>query len=316
MGASGFIGGHLTERLVNEGVDVRALVRAGSDTSHLETLDVERFTGDLESAESLGPAVKGCDVVFHLAAARAGWTGHSGRRATDVEGTENLALAAAREGVRLVFASSRGVYGATRGMINEETPLAPNTFYRRGKLEAERRLKVLAANRSLRLIVLRVPSVIGVRARSWLGLYRAIGRGRFRLIGSGRNRQHPCPVEDVVQAFVLAGRAKVKESETFVIGGREVVDLRGFIGSIGSALGVRLSRVWLPVTPYRTAYALRRAVDRALGRPAQDSPYEMFFTSYEIDFSKARRELGYDPTGSLDEAIRRTADWYKSQSLL
>jgi nucleoside-diphosphate-sugar epimerase len=72
----------------------------------------------------------------------------------------------------------------------------------------------------------------------------------------------------------------------------------------------------LPATPYRVAQALREAVDRALSRPVQQSAYELFFTSYEIDFSKARRELGYDPTGSLDEAIRQTADWYRSEGLL
>ncbi|MGH7587703.1 MAG: NAD-dependent epimerase/dehydratase family protein [Gemmatimonadota bacterium] len=317
LGASGFIGSHLTERLVSEGVDVRALVRSGSDTSYLETLGVERFTGDLEERESMEPAVSGCDVVFHLAAARgAGGVGHSGRHASDIEGTEQLALAVAREGARFVFASSRGVHGAVRGTIDEQTPLAPNTFYRHSKVEAERRLAALAASGSLRLIVLRVPSVIGSRARSWLGLYRAIGRGGFRMMGSGRNRIHPCPVEDVTQAFVLAARAPGSGGETFTIGGREVIRVRDFLESIGSALGVTLSRVRLPATPYRAAQAVRQTVDRALGRPVRLSSYEMFLTSYEIDFSKARRELGYDPKGSLDEAIRQTADWYRSEGLL
>lgn len=317
VGASGFIGSHLTDRLVNDGADVRALVRPGSDTSHLEKLGVQRFTGDLEDRESLGPAVTGCDVVFHLAAARgAGGVGHSGRRASDVEGTEHLALAAAREGARFVYASSRGVHGAVQGTIDEQTPLAPNTFYRRSKVEAERRLAALAASGSLRLIVLRVPSVIGSRARSWLGLYQAIGRGGFRMMGSGRNRVHPCPVEDVAQAFVLAARAPRSGGETFVIGGREVVRIRDFLESIGSALGVTLSRVRLPATPYRVAQAVCQTVDRALGRPVRPSSYELFLASYEIDFSKARRVLGYDPTGSLDQAIRQAADWYRREGLL
>ena len=317
VGATGFIGSHLAERLVNEGVSVRALVRDGSDTSHLETIGVHRVTGDLEDLDSIVPAVSGCDVVFHVAAARGtGGRGHSGRRATDVEGTAHLAAVAAREGARLVYASSRGVHGAVHGTIDEGTPLAPNTFYRRSKAEAEARLRALAATGELRLVILRVPSVIGPRARSWLGLYRAIGKGGYRMIGSGRNRLHPCPINDVTEAFVLAARAPGSEGETFVISGREVVDLRHFLASIGSALGAALSRVRLPITPYRAAHALRQAVDRALGRPIQQSSYEMFFTSYEIDFTKARRELGYEPSGSLDEAIRRTAEWYRSQGLL
>lgn len=317
VGASGFIGSHLAELLVREGVHVRALVRAGSDTSHLERLGVERSMGDLRDPESLQAAVRGRDVVFHLAAARgAGGVGHSGASASDVEGTAHLARATAREGARLVFASSRGVHGATTGIINEETPLAPDTFYRRSKAEAEGRLAAIAKHEPLRLVVLRVPSVIGARARSWLGLYRAIGKGRFRMIGSGRNRTHPCPVEDVARAFVLAGRAPGCDGNTFIIGGREVVELRDFLGEIAAALGVRLSRVWLPAAPYRAAQALRRRIHGARGHPIPASPYEIFFSSYEIDFRKARRELGYHPQGSLNEAVLRTAEWYRSEGLL
>ncbi|HET9480830.1 MAG TPA: NAD-dependent epimerase/dehydratase family protein [Candidatus Polarisedimenticolia bacterium] len=313
VGASGFIGGHLVERLVDEGADVRAFVRDERDTSHL-AFDVQRYVGDLEDAESVAPAVRGRDVVFHLAAARAECgPGHSGRPATDVVGTENLARAAAREGARLVFASSRGVHGNVRGIIDEKTPLAPDTLYRLSKVEAERRLRALAADGALRLVILRLPSTIGPRARSWLGLYRAVGRGRFRLIGSGRNRLHPCPVEDVVEAFVLAARSSGREGETYIISGRESVALRDFIESIAAALEVRISRLRLPLAPFRAASALRRGVDRELGGP---STYEMFLTSYEIDFSKARRELGYEPSGSLRHAIRRTADWYRSEGLL
>ena len=313
VGASGFIGGHLIERLVDEGVDVRAFVRDERDTSHLAALDVQRHVGDLEDAGSVAPAVHGCDVVFHLAAARAArGPGHSGRPATDVVGTENLARAAAREGARLVFASSRGVHGEARGTIDEQTPLAPDTLYRLSKVEAERRLRALAAD-GLRLVILRLPSTIGPRARNWLGLYRAIGEGGFRLIGSGRNRLHPCPVEDVLQAFVLAARCPGREGETYIVSGRESVALRDFVESIAAALRVRISRVRLPLAPYRAARALRRAADRGLGGP---SPYEMFLTSYEIDFSKARRELGYEPSGSLRHAVRRTADWYRSEGLL
>ena len=67
-GATGFVGSHLVERLVEGGVRVRALVRSTSDVSRLERLGVERTVGSLEDAGALVRALEGVEVVFHLAA--------------------------------------------------------------------------------------------------------------------------------------------------------------------------------------------------------------------------------------------------------
>src|SRR5205814_4123309 len=72
-GASGFIGGHLVGRLLQEGHQVRCLVRASSDTSLLETMDVEIAVGDLTSAASLAGVAEGCSCVFHCAAHVSDW---------------------------------------------------------------------------------------------------------------------------------------------------------------------------------------------------------------------------------------------------
>lgn len=316
-GATGFIGRHLTERLVQEGLLVRALVRPATRSGPLEELGVELARGDLEDPSTLPPAVAGCEIVFHLAAARAAHgAGHSGRRETDVDGTERLARLAGSAGARFVFASSRGVYGATGGVLDERTPLAPNTRYRRGKVEAEAALARCVERDGLRLVVLRLPSVVGPGSRSWLGLFRAIGTGRFRMIGSGRNRLHPCPIDDVVSGLLLAGRVPGVEGKTYLISGRSSVSLRAFLESIARSMGVSLSPVRLPRAPYRVARKVSAWRDRALGRPTRLSPYEMFLVSYEIDDRTARRELGYDPTSSLDGAIRQSVEWLRTEGLL
>lgn len=312
-GGTGFIGGHLCERLVREGVEVRALVRPTSDTTYVP-VEVERVTGDLEDPTALDGLLDDRDVVFHLAAARgAGGEGHSGRRETDIRGTVRLAERAADHGARFVFASSRGVHGAPQSMLDSETPLTPNTRYRRLKAEAERELARVAGERGLKRVVMRVPSVVGARGRGWLGLYRAIAGGSFRLIGSGRNRLHPCPVEDVVEALLLAGVTPHADGKTFIFSGGEVLTLRDYVTRIADCLGVSISRFWLPATPYRLARGLG-----LLGRQGANglSPYEMFLTSYEIDNDLAHRGLGYEPRAKLDDALRATADWYRSEGLL
>lgn len=201
-------------------------------------------------------------------------------------------------------------------MLTEDTPPAPNTAYRRAKREAELRLAELREETGLRLVILRVPSVIGPGGRSWLDLFRAVGAGGFRIIGAGRNPIHPCPVEDVVSAMRLAGDSQGCEGETYIFSGRESMLLGAFLAAIGRAVGVPLSRVRLPAAPYRALLALRRAVDRAGGRAAELSAYEMFLSGYEIDNARARRDLGYEPTHSLEDSISATAAWYRAEGLL
>lgn len=312
-GATGFIGGHLCERLVRDGVEVRALVRVTGDTTYLPA-EVEQVIGDLEDPAELDSWLDDRDVVFHLAAARgAGGEGHSGRRETDIEGTIRLAECAADHGARFVFTSTRGVHGAASGKLDGQSSVAPNTAYRRVKAEAERELARVADDRGLRLVVMRVPSVVGARARGWLGLWRAIAGGGFRLVGSGRNRLHPCPVEDVAEALRLAGAASNVEGKTLIFGGGEVLTLRDFITRIADSLGVSISRLWLPAAPYRLAGALGLLGGRS-GNGF--SPYEMFLTSYEIDNDAARRVLGYEPRSKLDDVLRGMTEWYRSEGLL
>jgi len=99
-GATGFIGGHLAEALVQAGFDVRALVRPSSDSALLESLNVERISGDLTTSAALKSAVKDCQYVYHLAAQRT-QPGLSRKQyyETNTQGTANLAQAAAAAGV-------------------------------------------------------------------------------------------------------------------------------------------------------------------------------------------------------------------------
>lgn len=317
-GATGFVGGHLVRRLRAEGVHVRALVRSSTDASALAQTGAEIVTGDLASPAPLDAIVTGCDVVHHLAAAHGAGATAALCEAVNVRGTERLAAAAARAGVRrFVLASTRGVHGLVRGgVISEHTPVAPNTPYRHSKLEAERVVARSAAERGLKAVIVRLPSLMGPGSRTWIDLFRAVARGRFRLIGRGSNRTHPCHVEDAVRALSLAAGTPDVDGETFLIGGAAPLSLREFIEHIADALGVTLARIPLPVTPYLAFFALRRASARIAGPPVRPDAGEFWVSSYEIDDARARRRLGYSPSGSLREAVGQAAAWYRSRGLL
>jgi nucleoside-diphosphate-sugar epimerase len=145
-GATGLVGYHIVERLLADGWDTRALVRTPESAADLRDRGVELRQGDVLDAASLAAALRGCDVLFHAAAAvspRGGWEAF---RRTNIEGTSTAIEAARGARARLVHISSVAVYGArdryrADGPTHEEVPLAPlpeQAHYARSKRESER----------------------------------------------------------------------------------------------------------------------------------------------------------------------------------
>src|ERR1700733_8050190 len=118
-GASGFVGWHVARLLVERGHRVRALVRASSS---IPELDVEQVTGDLRDATSLERAVKGCGLVFHVAADYRLWSKNPGDLyRSNVDGTRNMLSAARAAGVeRFVYTSTVGCIGVPPGGVGDE----------------------------------------------------------------------------------------------------------------------------------------------------------------------------------------------------
>ncbi|HXE80085.1 MAG TPA: NAD-dependent epimerase/dehydratase family protein [Vicinamibacterales bacterium] len=317
-GASGFVGQHLVGRLIAEGERVRALVRPTSETAALVAAGAEVVSADLSSDSPLDDIVAGCDIVHHLAAAHGQGVSEETCQAVNVRGTERLAAAAARANVRrFVLASTRGVHGLIRGgIVNEQTPVAPNTPYRRSKLGAERVVARYGADHGLKYVVVRLPTLAGSGSRTWLELFRAIGRGGFRPIGRGTNRFHMAHVQDAADALRLAAAIPGIDGETFIVGGKAPLALREFLAYVAEALGVRLARIPIPASAYRPLFAVKAVIARARGTPVRPDAAEFWVSDYEIDDGKARRLLGYSPRGSVKEAVEDTVSWYRSHGLL
>ena len=126
-GGNGFVGRHLVSALQNRGDRVRVLALPGEDAGWLEQRGVAVHRGDVRVPESLAEPVRGVDAVLHLAAMMDVWRPIADYRAVNVTGTENIARAALRAGVRrFVHMSSSSVYGMALGHPADESfPLAP-----------------------------------------------------------------------------------------------------------------------------------------------------------------------------------------------
>ncbi len=200
-GGTGFIGFELVRMLCDAGLEPRVLVRRPHRAALFASLDIEPVHGDLLSPASLERAVAGIDTVLHLGA-RASFESYRRLRPTIVDGTAELAGAAARAGVEhFVFASSLFVHGDADHPIGADTPPDPQLGYGAAKLEAELALLRLAATAGMTVANVRLPHVYGPQAI----LFQQIRRGYAIFPGSMTNRCGHLHVTDA--ARVLAAVA-------------------------------------------------------------------------------------------------------------
>lgn len=306
-GATGLIGGALARTLAADGHAVRALVRAGADTSGLDTAGVERAEGDIRDAAAVRAAMRGCTHVVHLAAQRT----QRGiplavYHAVNVDGTRNVAAAAAAEGVsRVVYGSTLGVHGfVTRSPVDEATPVRPNTPYRLTKWLGEEALHA-AGRDGLPVVVARIASVLGPGAALLLPFCRLIDAGRLRLIGGGANAIDVVVLADLVAGLGLALTAPGADGRTYVLGGDQDVTLRDVAALVAGALGRPVPRRGLPAAPYRLLVHASDLTFRATGRIVPFAHRrEALVADKAASIARARADLGYAPAGDLGAAVR------------
>ena len=323
-GASGFTGSNLCRRLRADGHRVIGLVRATSRGADLQAMDVELRVADLADRETMREttreATRGIDVVYHVAAAYR--TEHATRdefRAVNVDATRCLLEAAAEHGVRrFVHCSTVGVQGAIDDPPATETyRTAPGDHYQETKLAGER-LALEHAGRGLPVVVVRPVGIYGPGDTRFLKLFRGINRGRFVMIGTGEVLYHLTFIDDLVEGLVLAGTVPAAVGEVFTIGGERYTTLNQLVALIARTLDRRVPRWRVPYAPVHVAAVVCEALCRRLGvnPPLYPRRVEFFEKDRAFDIGKARRVLGYEPRVGLEEGIRRTAEWYRSNGML
>jgi ornithine--oxo-acid transaminase len=323
-GATGFIGGHIAQRLVDEGYQVRCLVRRDSDTSLLDDLKVELAVGDLTAPDSLALAAAGCRYVIHCAAMVSDWgTGKEITR-VNVGGTRDLLAAAADASVeRFVHVSSTDVYGypGTAGVAEDQPPTGFRNWYAHTKLGAEAEVRRAARQRGLETVILRPATVYGPRSQEVVGeIASAIRGGHMVLVGHGRVVAGLCYVDNLVDAALLALGHKEAPGQAFNITDGLPVTWKQFTDDLAAGLGCPPAR-WS--MPYPVAHALGFTVEQGYRRLRQAtrlktrpliSRQAVQVLGKDQDFSnrKAREVLGWAPRVEYRAALDATIDWLTS----
>jgi UDP-glucose 4-epimerase len=297
-GGAGFIGSNLVRALLVRGDAVRVLDNFSTgNRANLAGLDVEVVEGELRSYERVHNAVRGTEIVFHLGA-----LGSVPRSVQDpltsgavnVEGTLNVLLAARDEGIRrVVFASSSSIYGNQAELpLRESMAPDPISPYGVAKLAAERYcVSFSRVYHSFETVVLRYFNVFGPRQdptsqyAAVVPLFiTAIGKGEpVTIFDDGGQSRDFTYIDNVVAANLLAAEAEGVSGRIFNISAGVPATVNELAETIGRLLGKPVERGYLPPRPgdLRDSWA---------------------------DVSEARAVLGYEPSVSLEDGLRRTIE--------
>jgi nucleoside-diphosphate-sugar epimerase len=239
-GATGFIGGRVAEVLCAQGTPAVALVRTWANAARLSRLPIEMVGGDVLDLDAVRGAMKGCDVVYHLAV---DWRGDRNRnRRSSRIGTRNVLQAAREAGVRrIVVLSSVAVFGRRLavGRVSEEEP-TPYTgdAYGDGKIEAERLARDAYRQHGVPVVILRPTIVYGPFSRSWTeDTVTRIRQGQMVLIDKGAGTCNSLYVDNLVDAMLLSAQHPGAVGEVFHVSDAHPVTWKEFVEGHARALG-------------------------------------------------------------------------------
>ncbi len=327
-GSTGCVGSAFVERLLARGYEVRALARKTSDLSHLKTNGAEIVFGDITDLQTLAPAVKGIDIVFHCAAkVTPGWGTWEEYEKTTVEGTKNVLRASAESGVkRFLQVSSHMVYGdaCQKGDVpaDEGTPCeatkTPPTFYDYSKMLAEQACWDYHRQGKIQVSMIRIVSAYGPRDR--LLADRVYKQTSFPILfwpGSANPRYAIVYVSDIAELAILAATTEKAIGQVYNVAGPEPVRLKAFAEAMIRARGAK--RTWATM-PYPVAWVWCWMMETfAKLLRSKKMPYltlaslRSIHREGHIDGSKARKELGWEPKVSVDEGTRLYVEWLRQQ---
>lgn len=310
-GADGFIGSHLVETLVRQGHTVRAFVLYNSFNSWgwLDQCDpdvksqFEVFAGDIRDPHNLKAAMKGCSIVFHLAALIAipySYNSPDTYVDTNIKGTLNVLQAARDIGVkRLIHTSTSEVYGTAKFVpITEEHPLQGQSPYSATKIAADQLAYSFYASFALPVVIVRPFNTYGPRqsARAVIpSIISQIASGKSQVkLGAVNPTRDFNFIEDTVAGFIAAMNSNIGLGEIVNFGSNFEISIKDTAHLIAEAMNTEIEII----------------SDKTRFRPKISEVERLW-----ADNTKAKQLFGWQPNYSGRDGFKRgiikTIDWFK-----
>lgn len=310
-GGLGFIGSTLALKLARQGAEVIVVdssahgCGANPFNLHEAAGQIRVIHADIANANEFADAILQSSVIFNLA----GEISHLDSMTNPLRDAELNALAQlhflevcgrVHPGVRVVYASTRQIYGAPRYLpVDEDHPIQPVDYNGIHKYAATAYHLVAASTGRLDARVLCLSNVYGPRmalhlpGQGFLGnfLRKAILGQPIEIFGDGRQFRDPVFVDDVADAFLLAGATANPSSRLWNVGGGDTVSLADIARTIASAAGAP--------TP--------------VFRPFPEDLKRIDIGSYTTDCRRIHSELGWHPTISLTRGIQRSLEFFRKE---
>jgi nucleoside-diphosphate-sugar epimerase len=317
-GAPGFIGGFLCKRLIDEGYSVRGLAMPKEPADHLERMGCSVVRGDLTKPDTIRGICDGVETVYHLAARVTYWGTRKDFYDANYEATKHLLEESSGSRPRFVLASSVVAVGLGRKHLNGYRETDPTQkvgiFYGDAKLDSEKLLWQHHKDRKVTGTVIRPTNVIGPGSVWVRDAVDALRRPFFPLIDGGRWSASLVYVDNLVDAFFLAGTKEEAEGQTYHVMDDYDVTWGQYFSDIAELMGKPITRTTFLSIPFAVAWQLARPIGGAssiFGWKTSLTRHNvaMMGRNNDLDTSKARRELGWKTRIPYDEAKERIRDW-------
>ncbi|MBX3083252.1 MAG: NAD(P)-dependent oxidoreductase [Anaerolineae bacterium] len=314
-GANGFIGTALTERLLRDGVEVRAMCRNVHNGDALKQAGAEVVGGDLMHPDVLRQHAEGCEVVFHVGAALGGTAAYQYN--VSVLGTRNMAQAASDAGVgRFVHVSTISVYGTNvYGSIDEDRAQLPSRddYYQQSKSIAEKVLRETASRTGLPITIMRPGMVYGPGSNFWTRmLYQTFSRYPVPIFGDGKGTAHPIFIDDAVDLLITLATHPAAVGEAFNCAPDPAPTWVEFL-DFYARMGGNTKKMHISVELLRLFAPMINLLTRMRGEPTDMIGYIDYLTvPFVYSMRRAADKLGWRAQVSLPDGMAQAERWLKS----
>lgn len=319
-GATGFLGGHLVDRLLEKKIEVRVLTRK-IDKRLTQNPTIDIVYGDVRDINSLRKAIREIDVVYHLAGRvtnRGKWQNF---QETTIDATHNL-LDLSREARvrRFVYVSSVVVYGFKkingRNVIKENYAYASNLgkyyYYQKSKIQADKLVLNYYKKYGFPTTVIRPGIIYGPRGKD-------IFKNKKFVIGQTKKILPYTYVENVVDAIILAGTKKEAIGQAYNIVDNERLTQKQFLQMAKLKSNTKGRQIFIPIAiTYLGALffeSLFRYKKSNISPPLSMYTVDTIRRNLVFDSTKAKKDLGWEPKISTEEGIKITIDWFQNEAL-
>jgi len=318
IGASGFLGSHVTRQLVASGADVRVMLRRTSSTRGIDDLDVERCYGDVFDDDALRAAMSGCDDVYYCVVDARMWLRDPAPLfRTNVEGLRHVLDAAGAAGLRrFVFTSTAGTLAISDGRpVTEDDPhnWDQGGAYIEARVAAENMVLSYAREQGLPAVAMCISTTYG--PGDWAptphgSLLARVATGRFPFYFGYSSEV--VGIEDAARAMLLAAE-RGRNGERYIISDR-YMSVRELHEIAATAVGRRPPRIGIGMSVLRAGARVNDALARLLRRdlPFAYAGIRMAELMSPLDHGKAERELGWKPE-PVEDSIRKAAVFFASR---